>query len=125
MNRPYSQAFDQTSHQRASPITRTLSLLGAILIATAAPRAAVAQSAGGSLGLRSAWTIQPASLATQPSLNSALALPRAGGHGQAMTLMIVGGAGMIGGLLINDSAGNAIAIGGLLVGLYGLYLYLR
>jgi hypothetical protein len=39
------------------------------------------------------------------------------------TLMIVGGAAFLAGLIIGDDAGNAIAIGGALVGIYGLYLW--
>ena len=41
------------------------------------------------------------------------------------TLAIVGGAGFLGGLIIGDDAGTAIAIAGLAVGLYGLYLWLK
>ena len=40
-------------------------------------------------------------------------------------LAIVGGAAFIGGLLIGDSAGTAIAVGGLVMGLIGLYLWLK
>lgn len=39
------------------------------------------------------------------------------------TLMIVGGAMFLGGLLIGDDVGTAIAVGGLAVGVYGLFLY--
>jgi hypothetical protein len=40
-------------------------------------------------------------------------------------LAIVGGAALIGGLLIGDDAGTAIAVGGLIMGLIGLYLWLK
>ena len=40
-------------------------------------------------------------------------------------LAIVGGAALIGGLLIGDDAGTAIAVGGLIMGLLGLYLWLK
>lgn len=40
-------------------------------------------------------------------------------------LAIVGGAALIGGLLIGDDAGTAIAVGGLILGLVGLYLWLK
>ncbi|HEX4934733.1 MAG TPA: hypothetical protein VFV33_16200 [Gemmatimonadaceae bacterium] len=43
-------------------------------------------------------------------------------RGQA--LAIVGGAAFIGGLIIGDSAGTGIAVGGLGVGIYGLWLWL-
>jgi len=40
---------------------------------------------------------------------------------RGMTLMIVGGVGFLAGLIIGDDAGTALAIGGAVVGLYGLY----
>ncbi|MES2359659.1 MAG: hypothetical protein V4529_15090 [Gemmatimonadota bacterium] len=46
-------------------------------------------------------------------------------QGEGVALMAVGGAGLVAGLLIGDSAGTAIAIGGLAVGLVGLYEYVR
>jgi len=41
------------------------------------------------------------------------------------TLMLVGGAAFLAGLLIGDDAGTAVALGGAVVGLYGLYLFLQ
>jgi hypothetical protein len=38
--------------------------------------------------------------------------------------MIVGGAALIGGLIVGDNAGTAIAVGGLVIGLLGLWTYL-
>lgn len=43
-------------------------------------------------------------------------------RGQA--LAIVGGAAFLGGIIIGDSAGTVIAVGGLGVGVYGLWLWL-
>jgi hypothetical protein len=45
--------------------------------------------------------------------------------GQGVALMAVGGVGLVAGLLIGDDAGTAVAIGGLAVGLVGLYEYVR
>ena len=45
--------------------------------------------------------------------------------GTGPVLAIVGGAAVIGGLLIGDDAGTAIAVGGLMMGLIGLYLWLK
>lgn len=45
--------------------------------------------------------------------------------GTSRLLMVVGGAAFVGGLLIGDDAGTAIAVAGLGIGIYGLYLYLR
>ena len=39
--------------------------------------------------------------------------------------MIVGGAAVLVGLVIGNGAGNAIAVGGAVIGLYGLYQYLQ
>ena len=46
-------------------------------------------------------------------------------NGTGPVLAIVGGAALIGGLLIGDDAGTAIAVGGLVMGLIGLYLWLK
>jgi hypothetical protein len=47
------------------------------------------------------------------------------GLGQARALMIVGFAAVIIGLLMDNDPGTLIAVGGAVVGLYGLYHYLR
>jgi hypothetical protein len=44
---------------------------------------------------------------------------------QSKTLMFVGLAALIGGLAIDDDAGDVIAVGGLVMGLFGLYYYLE
>lgn len=46
-------------------------------------------------------------------------------QGEGVALMAVGGAGLVAGLLIGGNAGSAVAIGGLAVGLVGLYEYVR
>jgi hypothetical protein len=53
------------------------------------------------------------------------AAPRRAGYGQPIALMVVGGAGLLTGLIIGGDAGTVIAVGGSLVGLYGLYEYLQ
>ena len=45
-------------------------------------------------------------------------------RGNGVGLMIVGGAALITGVIIGSKAGTIIAVGGALVGLYGLYVYL-
>jgi len=45
-------------------------------------------------------------------------------RGSGVGLMIFGGAALITGLIIGNSAGTVIAVGGAIVGLYGLYVYL-
>jgi hypothetical protein len=53
------------------------------------------------------------------------AAPRRGGYGQPVALMVVGGAAVLVGLIIGGGAGAAIAIGGAVAGLIGLYQYLQ
>lgn len=56
---------------------------------------------------------------------SPAAAQRRAGLGQPVALMVVGGAALLTGLIIGDDAGTVIAVGGALVGLYGLYEYLQ
>jgi hypothetical protein len=65
-------------------------------------------------------TQQPASLEEAEA-----AMQQRLGLGQARALMIVGFSAVVIGLLMEDDAGDLIAIGGAIVGLYGLYHYLR
>ena len=51
--------------------------------------------------------------------------PRSRGYGQAQALVIVGGVALLAGLIIGGGAGYAIAVGGAVVGLFGLYQYLQ
>ena len=44
---------------------------------------------------------------------------------ESAALMIVGGAALLAGLLIGGGAGTAIAVGGTLIGLYGVWMYVR
>ncbi|NUS46007.1 MAG: hypothetical protein HOQ15_00230 [Gemmatimonadaceae bacterium] len=48
-----------------------------------------------------------------------------GGYGQPVALMVVGGAALVVGLIIGGGAGTAIAVGGAVAGLVGLYQYLQ
>lgn len=75
--------------------------------------------------------------ATGPSLDAAsvavrhaevpvtTTMQRRAGYGQPIALMVVGGAAILTGLIIGDDAGTAIAVGGAVVGLIGLYQYLQ
>jgi hypothetical protein len=44
---------------------------------------------------------------------------------ESAALMIVGGAALLAGLVIGGGAGTALALGGALLGLYGLWMYVR
>ena len=76
-------------------------------------------------------------VATGPSMDAATLSPRVSSdaalsanamrrpsRGSGVGLMIFGGAALITGLIIGNDAGTVIAVGGALVGLYGLYVYL-
>jgi hypothetical protein len=43
---------------------------------------------------------------------------------QGQTLMIVGGAALVAGILVGDDAGTILILGGVAIGGYGLYLHL-
>jgi hypothetical protein len=62
---------------------------------------------------------------TSHELKVSSAAQRRAGLGQPIALMVVGGAALLTGLIIGDDAGTVIAVGGALVGLYGLYEYLQ
>jgi hypothetical protein len=47
------------------------------------------------------------------------------GAGKNVAMIGVGAAGLVAGLLIGGNSGTAIAIGGAVIGLYGLYHFLR
>ncbi|MBA2684791.1 MAG: hypothetical protein H0U66_09895 [Gemmatimonadaceae bacterium] len=77
------------------------------------------------------------SVPTGPSTEAATLSPRLASHidltsqsmrrpsrGSGVGLMIFGGAALITGLIVGNNAGTVIAVGGALVGLYGLYVYL-
>ncbi|MGQ0650281.1 MAG: hypothetical protein ACT4P7_22295 [Gemmatimonadaceae bacterium] len=62
-------------------------------------------------------------LSTKATHEVGAVVQRSRGRAKPTTLMIVGGATFLGGLLIGDDVGTAIAVVGLGVGVYGLYLY--
>jgi len=71
-------------------------------------------------------TLASASVAVRHAEAPVTAAPaRRAGYGQPVALMVVGGAAVLTGLIIGDQAGAAIAVGGAVVGLIGLYQYLQ
>lgn len=88
------------------------------------PAVATAPASAPSMTRADVAGIQAKSDANAPLVVNTMAA--AGLHqGEGVALMAVGGAGLVAGLLIGDDAGTAIAIGGLAVGLIGLYEYVR
>lgn len=70
-------------------------------------------------------TMDAASVAVRHAPTTDAAPARRGGYGQPVALMVVGGAAVLVGLIIGGGAGTAIAIGGAVAGLVGLYQYLQ
>jgi hypothetical protein len=112
---------------------RSRAVLVAALIAGAAPVAGaqatttaafpsdVAVSGPSRAASTSAVRAQRQAISREDALRSASAQ---GTLGRGEVLMIVGGAALITGLIIGDDAGTLIAVGGAVIGLYGLYLWL-
>ena len=107
-------------------------LVGALVVlAVAAPRSLLAQRADvariapSPAELMVTAALRPVSVAPlavdSPRLMPSMARAR-GGRRQGEILMIVGGAGIVTGLLVDESL---VTIAGAAVGGYGLYLYLR
>jgi len=72
-------------------------------------------------------TFTAASVAVRRPTAEAKAAPAAPAQRRdtGTALMIVGGAAILTGIVIGDSAGYAISVGGAVIGLYGLYQYLQ
>lgn len=89
------------------------------VVASEAATAAGPTLDGATAGVRSAPTIE-----SRTSLEAALKQdePR---MGRNVALMIVGGAALITGLIIGDDAGAVIAVSGAIIGLYGLYNFVK
>lgn len=67
--------------------------------------------------------IAPAAVAARSEAASATAAaPRLG---ESVALMAVGGAALVAGLIIGGDAGTVVALGGAVIGLIGLYQYLK
>lgn len=62
---------------------------------------------------------------TAPASTTAAPAARQLGAGRNVALMVVGGAALIIGAIIGGTAGVLIAVGGAVVGLYGLYNYVQ
>lgn len=66
--------------------------------------------------------------AVQPSLQTNadfLAERRFSSRAPGATMMIIGGAAIVGGILVGGSGGAVLILGGIGVGAYGFYLYTR
>lgn len=92
--------------------------------------AVLAEPASAQVPLRaeSAWRVEtPAPTFADPAKSAGVAYPEpavaAKNKETGLTLMIVGGAAFVGGLIIGDTGGTILAVGGIAVAAYGVYLY--
>lgn len=83
------------------------------------------QAAAGPTIDRAAVGVRPLSQKPATLDDAEAAMQSRLGLGQARALMIVGFAAVVVGLLMDNDPGTLIAVGGAVVGLYGLYHYLR
>ena len=108
-------------------MNRLLALFGSVLLVSLAAPALPAQSltdraaAGPSIQAARAGITAPSAPASVAADDQQLETPSR----ESAALMIVGGAALLAGLVIGGGAGTAIAVGGALVGLYGLWMYVR
>lgn len=109
-----SLTFATISHAQGAPRAQDSSSTIAVARADNAPRRENAVA-----GIRADRAVR------QHVVGSEAVVQQGPPTGQAKLLMVVGGAAFVGGLLIGDDAGTAIAVVGLGIGIYGLYLYMR
>src|SRR5688500_16113936 len=105
-------------------LRRLASLPLLMMIATSATMAQGVPARSGDSLVSAGPRVASASVGVRPlsiAKATVTAPPAAPSKNQSQVLMVVGGAAFIGGLLIGDDAGTAIAIAGLGVGIYGLY----
>lgn len=73
--------------------------------------------------LRAGVAVRPAATAAASEAVPQLAQPNLRRRG--VPQMVIGGAALVGGLIIGDDVGTLVSLAGLGYGLYGLYLYLN
>ena len=115
---PFALALGIASVTIARPASAQAISLAPAPTNVAAPAPAAEPTAGPTLVAASVAVRHAESPVTAP-------VQRRGGYGQPVALMVVGGAALLTGLIIGDDAGAAIAVGGAVVGLIGLYQYLQ
>lgn len=100
----------------------------AYLPAQAAPEATPQAHYSGSSATQSVVYSRPAGVtrsAAAVDRDAAAAAAAQGMHaGQGVALMVVGGAALLAGLIIGGGAGTAVAVGGAVIGLVGLYQFM-
>ena len=110
---------EQASVEQLASLEPTMGTELVIVQGATAPAAANPASATGPTQRAAALSPRHTS-STSKDMNAM----RRPSRGSGVGLMILGGAALVTGLIIGDNAGTVIAVGGALVGLYGLYVYL-
>ena len=114
-------ALPAAAQQSLAPRTPTADVGALTTASVAGPAIDTARVAGPTLDAARVAAAEP----TSHELKITTAAPRRAGYGQPVALMVVGGAALLTGLIIAGDAGTVIAVGGALVGLYGLYEFLQ
>ena len=110
---------EQASVEQLASLEPTMGSELVIVQAAEAPPAANPAPATGPT--QRAATLSPRHTSSTSKDMNAMRRPS---RGSGVGLMILGGAALVTGLIIGGNAGTVIAVGGAVVGLYGLYVYL-
>jgi hypothetical protein len=102
-----------------------------LLVAALHSQPANAQSEGFQAGIQATASLRGASQPLAPQTRAApsgadlLAARSFNSRAPGATLMIIGGAAVVAGILVGGSGGTLLIVGGVGVGAYGVYLYTR
>jgi hypothetical protein len=118
----FAQSADSSSTGVASPAPAAAPIASEALRGHAQDAGHAASTAGPS---REAATAGIRAVPESATTLSAAPARQQGSFGRSETLMIVGGAAFVAGLIIGDDAGTVVMVTGAAIGLYGLYLYLQ
>lgn len=102
--------------------------LAMVADAPAAPAAIAAEApaaGSASISLTAAGRAALADVRAEAAAKAVAPSAKGGSFGRPEALMIVGGAAIIGGLLVGGDVGYVVSVAGLGVGLYGLWEYLK
>jgi hypothetical protein len=106
---------------RTAPLALLVVLLAPAVAHAQTPTMQDQMSAGARLELAAQRAAAPA-----PAVHADLLAPeRFSSRAPGATLMIIGGASVVAGILIGGSGGALLILGGVGVGAYGFYLYTR
>jgi len=96
-----------------------------LAVAQATSTSVQSQKAAGPTVAASTVGIRSATAATTAAPSATQARERNLGAGQNVALMVVGGAAIVIGAAIGGGAGLVLAVGGAIIGLYGLYNFVQ